>query len=413
MCKNIVFNLTFMQKLSLMLFIFILFVEVGYSQNYLGKNKVDVKKEFFKKQGNGRVSDIKSFGYAGYLYSSFPKSSDIIFAIFNNKGICFLECMVTHDKNFIDNILSYYSNQDNYKVYQINPNVSKEHEFVDEKTSVELVVESNNPMMINATYNLFMFKSAHKQDVVNYFDKKYAKEYLNIKEKELKEKQRQELINKEVIEIESVLTEISIKNKLESIKSNITNFYRQKTKDIITSIPIKQLLSEEATNKEVTLDYDFTLMIDKDKKVSIIKDKRIYNFPYYNYDVENPLGEYKERKINPLMLSLKEECRNGHFIDGYTYYKAGNIIFLDNCGLHQNFNFETDIIGVKVKKDELKYFSHENRISKFEEVHDWCSKNIIGKGFHYIHYIIIDSKLYCKEINPNKDELEYLKRYLK
>ena len=94
-------------------------------------------------------------------------------------------------------------------------------------------------------------------------------------------------------------------------------------------------------------------------------------------------------------------------------YKADSILFLDNYELHQNINFETDIIGVKVKGENLKYYSDENKISQFEEVHDWCSKNIIGKGFHYIHYIIIDSKLYCKEINPNRDELEYLKRYLK
>lgn len=234
-----------------------------------------------------------------------------------------------------------------------------------------------------------------------------------IREKELKVKQKQELYQNETEEIKSILLKVNIEERIQSIKTNITDFYRQKTKDIITSIPIKQLLSEEATNKEVTLDYDFTLMIDKDKKVSIIKDKRIYNFPYYNYNEEHPLGEYKERKLNPLMLSLKDECRNRHFIDGYTYHKAEDIIFLDNCGLHQNFNFETDIIGVKVKKDELKYFSHENRISKFEEVHDWCSKNIEEKdGLYFIHYVIIDDSLNCKVLEPNENEIKVLKQYL-
>lgn len=233
------------------------------------------------------------------------------------------------------------------------------------------------------------------------------------KENELRDKQRLEYSKNEAEEIESILAEVNIEEKLESIKNNIINYYREKTKDIIVSTPIKQLLREKVANKKATLNYDFVLLIDKDKNASIIKDKRIYNFPYYNYGEEHPLGEYKERKINPLMLSLKEECRNRYFIDGCTYYKADSILFLDNCGLHQNFNFETDIIGVKVKGDNLKYFSNENKISQFEEVHDWFSKNIIGKGFHYIHYIIIDSKLYCKEINPNKDELEYLKRYLK
>lgn len=234
-----------------------------------------------------------------------------------------------------------------------------------------------------------------------------------IKESELRDKHRLEYSKKEAEEIESILAEVNIEEKLESIKNNIINYYREKTKDIIVSTPIKQLLREKVANKKATLNYDFVLLIDKDKNASIIKDKRIYNFPYYNYNEEHPLGEYKERKINPLMLSLKEECRNRYFIDGCTYYKADSILFLNNYGLHQNFNFETDIIGVKVKGDNLKYYSNENKISQFEEVHDWCSKNIIGKGFHYIHYIFIDGKLYCKEINLNKDELDYLKRYLK
>jgi hypothetical protein len=234
-----------------------------------------------------------------------------------------------------------------------------------------------------------------------------------IKQNELREKQKQEYSKDEVEEIKSILTEVNIEEKLQSIQNNITDYYRNKTKDIIINTPIKQLLREKVTNKKATLSYDFVLLIDKDKSISIIKDKRIYNFPYYNYNEEHPLGEYKERKINTLMLSLKEECRNRYFIDGCTYYKTDSILFLDNYGLHQNINFETDIIGVKVKGDNLKYYSDENRISQFEEVHDWCSKNIIEKGFHYIHYIVIDSKLYCKEINPNRDELEYLKRYLK
>lgn len=234
-----------------------------------------------------------------------------------------------------------------------------------------------------------------------------------IKESELRDKQRLEYSKNEAEEIESILAEVNIEEKLQSIKNNIINYYREKTKDIILNTPIKQLLQEKVANKKATLNYDFVLLIDKDKNASIIKDKRIYNFPYYNYNEEHPLGEYKERKINPLMLSLKEECRNRYFIDGCTYYKADSILFLDNYGLHQNFNFETDIIGVKVKGDNLKYYSNENKISQFEEVHDWCSKNIIGKGFHYIHYIVIDDKLYCKEITLNKDDLDYLKRYLK
>lgn len=234
-----------------------------------------------------------------------------------------------------------------------------------------------------------------------------------IKENDLIEKQRQKHSKDEVEEIKSILIEVNIEEKLQSIQNNIIDYYRHKTKDIILNTPIRQLLREKESNKRATLDYDFVLQIDKDKNVSIIKDRRIYNFPYYGYNLNNPLGEYKERNINPIALSIKDECRNGYSINGYTYCKVDSVIFLDNCGLHQNFNFETDIIGVKIKGDNLKYYSNENIISQFEEVHNWCSKNIIGKGFHYIHYIIIDDKLYYKEITLNKDDLEYLKRHLK
>lgn len=253
------------------------------------------------------------------------------------------------------------------------------------------------PQLPNSVIRIFPIRNKSKEE---------------IKEDELRKNQRQEYSKDEIEVIKSVLIEVNIEEKLQSIQNNITDYYRNKTREIIINTPIKQLLREKESHKKATFNYDFVLQIDKNKNVSLIKDKRTYNFPHYGYN-QHPLGEYKERNINPVALSLKDKCRNGYFIDGYTYCKVDSAIFLDNCGLHQNFNFETDIIGVKVKKDELKYYSHENRISKFKEVHDWCSKNIIGKGIHYIHYIFIDGKLYCREINPNSDELKYLKQYLK
>ena len=254
------------------------------------------------------------------------------------------------------------------------------------------------PQLPNSFIRIFPIKNKSKEE---------------IKENGLRNKQRLEYSKNEVEEIESILAEVNIEKKLQSIQNNITDYYRNKTREIIINTPINQLLREKENHKKATLNYDFVLQIDKDKNVSIIKDKRSYNFPYYGYNLNNPLGEYKERNINPIALSLKDECRNGYFIDSYTYCKIDSVIFLDNCGLHQNFNFETDIIGVRIKKDKLKYYSNENKISKVEEIHNWCSKNIIGKGLHYIHYIVIDGKLYCKEINPNSDDSKYLKQYLK
>ena len=92
-----------------------------------------------------------------------PNLRDMVIVIFNNKGICFLECLVTKDKKFIDSLLYNYCNDDNYKVYQINPSVNKKHEFIEGKTTMELVVESNNPAMVNAMYHLYSFNSKYNK----------------------------------------------------------------------------------------------------------------------------------------------------------------------------------------------------------------------------------------------------------
>lgn len=154
------FNFMYVMKKLLLIFI-VLFTLIGSidSQEFLGKNKALVKKEMQKNKGNGKTNDIKSFGYEAYMYSSYPYNSDILYVVFNNKGICFLECIIT-DKKMADNLLLNYCNEDIYKVYQINPSVNKEHEFITGKTTVELVVESNNPAMINARYYLYSLNSA-------------------------------------------------------------------------------------------------------------------------------------------------------------------------------------------------------------------------------------------------------------
>ena len=57
---------------------------------------------------------------------------------------------------------------------------------------MELVVESNNPAMINARYDFYIFNSEYKQDVINYFEKRFSKEYAIIKEKEIQEERQKQ-----------------------------------------------------------------------------------------------------------------------------------------------------------------------------------------------------------------------------
>ena len=74
---------------KLLLIFIVLFTLIGSidSQEFLGKNKALVKKEMQKNKGNGKTNDIKSFGYEAYMYSSYPYNSDILYVVFNNKGI--------------------------------------------------------------------------------------------------------------------------------------------------------------------------------------------------------------------------------------------------------------------------------------------------------------------------------------
>ena len=50
-----------MKKLLLIILVFIVSIETIYSQDFLGKNKVEVKAKFSEGAGNGDF--IKSFGY--------------------------------------------------------------------------------------------------------------------------------------------------------------------------------------------------------------------------------------------------------------------------------------------------------------------------------------------------------------
>ena len=234
------------------------------------------------------------------------------------------------------------------------------------------------------------------------------------REEALKEKQKKEFREKEEYEIKRILFEVNIEQKTLQIKNNIIDYYRQKTKDIILNTPIKQLLREKKElNKTASLNYEFELYIDKDKNVTIIKDKRTYQFPYYGYDSNNPLGDYKERRINPTLLALKDEYGDKYSINNQIYYKKDNDIFSDAYKLHKNIKFETDIIGIRAKKNYLKYYSNENKISQFEELHNWCSKNITDNGLNFIHYVIIDGEFSCKILDLNKEEIKLLKQYLK
>lgn len=234
------------------------------------------------------------------------------------------------------------------------------------------------------------------------------------KEEALKEKQKQEYEKREIEEIKLILDEVDIEKKISNIKNDMIKSYLQKTKDIILNTPIEQLIKDNKERKKnAFLNYNFELRIDSNKNVNIFKDKCRYEFSYYDYNRNKPFGDYKEKKLSTFELSLKDKCRNKYYLNNFNCCKIGNDIFIEDCGFSYKFIFETDIIGVKVKGDNLKYYSNENRISQFEKVHDWCSKNITQNGFYFIHYILIDEELICRNLDLDKTQKKDLNQYLK
>ena len=233
------------------------------------------------------------------------------------------------------------------------------------------------------------------------------------REKALKEKQKQEYEKREIEEIKLILDEVNIEKKNSNIKNDMIKSYLQKTKDIILNTPIEQLIEENKVKKKnAFLNYNFELRIDSNKNVNIFKDKCSYEFPYYNYNRNKPFGDYKEKKLSTFELSLKDKCRNKYYLNNFNCCKIGNDIFIEDCGFSYKFIFETDIIGVKVKNEDLNYYAHEN-LPKLDAIHDWCSKNITQNGFYFIHYILIDEELVCRALDLNKTQKKNLKQYLK
>lgn len=276
----------------------------------------------------------------------------------------------------------------------------------------------NNDLSFSVNfYNMKTDEKGYMPQIPNKFIRIYPiknKTEQEKKEKALKEKQKQEYEKREIEEIKSVLDEVDIEKKISNIENDMIKSYLQKTKDVILNTPIEQLIKENKEKKKnAFLNYNFELRIDSNKNVNIFKDKCSYEFPYYNYNRNKPFGDYKEKKLSTFELSLKDKCRNKYYLNNFNCCKIGNNIFIEDCGFSYKFIFETDIIGVKVKNEDLNYYAHEN-LPKLDAIHDWCSKNITQNGFYFIHYILIDEELIiCRILDLDKTQKKVLKQYLK
>jgi len=318
---------------------------------------------------------------------------DAIEAISEKESLIYKGKCLVKSKNKLDIFLN--NQGSDYKGIYYNKDLSFSVNFYNMKTDQKGYI----PQIPNKFIRIFPIRNKTEQEK---------------KEEALKEKQKQEYEKREIEEIKLILDEVDIEKKISNIKNDMIKSYLQKTKDIILNTPIEQLIKDNKERKKnAFLNYNFELRIDSNKNVNIFKDKCRYEFSYYDYNRNKPFGDYKEKKLSTFELSLKDKCRNKYYLNNFNCCKIGNDIFIEDYGFSYKFIFETDIIGVKVKGDNLKYYSNENRISQFEKVHDWCSQNITQNGFYFIHYILIDEELICRNLNLDKTQKKDLNQYLK
>lgn len=101
-----------------------------------------------------------------------------VFAVFNDKGICFLDGIITVNRDFLDMFLMKCVNSESntYKVNSMDPEKNRFHEFIDGKTTIELYASVNK--LGKASYTLYSFNSNYKKDVESYFEKNMRKNIL-------------------------------------------------------------------------------------------------------------------------------------------------------------------------------------------------------------------------------------------
>lgn len=357
-----------MKKLLWVLIILIMSTGITYAQGFLGKNKTQAKKELLT--GGGRVSDIKSFGYDGYIHIT-PKSVNMYGVLFNKKGICFLEFLTKSNGLVVDQIISHLCNNSSNHVYRIDPNISKEHEFIEGKTTIELVVEPD-------VWCFYIFQSKYKQDVLDYFEKRYHEEYLNIEEKKQKEEKeksmqawRQQEQIRRVKEIENALFMV---NK-EKIKSTASSFLNNKLLEWVKSLDVRA--SQTPKRREI---YPVA--------------KVLVHFDSLSTDVVEINGEIVDSDLIKLFESASKYCK----IDTTDYYKYQNHIFYEEYIKVQRKPLEKGVCGVRNRNGHYKYYRDTPH-----EVQEWCQKNITGNDFHAIEYINCDGQYTIQTIAVNKE----------
>lgn len=347
------------------IFISILSIEVTTAQSALGKIKTQAKEIIAPENFSRDISITSEYGYDKWRYLHKKAISSWYF---NDKNICFLESFMTNDEKTLNEVLYFFSNKPNYNVYQFIPEIPTKHECVIGEINVAVVVKDNLVLGGHFFY-LWIFKLDGKDDVQKFFEKKYKKEFSEIKEREY-QKERQ---NQAELKRQKEVTDILSTANRQNIKEQVCKYYENKLlkESEYWDVLAKPQKKEIATSAEVAIHTDSL-------HTSIIKiDKETIN-----YDLE-----FLHRKAS-------HYCT----INGTNYYKYQNHIFYIEKIYAKTKPLEKGMCGVEKRKGKFKYYQ-----TVPNEIQEWCQSNIIKNGFQAIEYTNYDGQYTIKPVTVTKD----------
>lgn len=338
---------------------------------FLGKSKLSVKKEM--NAATGLATKIKSGGYEGLAYQS-RSSSGMFFAVFNNKGICFLDGIIIENKDLVDVFLMHFVNDEkkSYKVYAMDPEKNRFHEFIDGKTTIELYASVNK--LGKASYTLYSFNSNYKKDVESYFEKKYAKEYIMAKKHEDEVEHKQLRIQK--------INNIMSKADEKSARKFVVKYFFDKL--------IKESEYWDVFEKPVRKNIEKTVSV-----VVYVDSLRTAVVSIDNDDVDMELGELY-RKVRG------SGCRRIWDTDYYEY--KGSVFYSKEIHVETDY-VEKGLYGVYKKKNGLFFC---NAVP--EKLKTWCEANLKDNGFHSLLFTYYNDFCTIKEVDVSSNIKKRLKQ---
>ena len=356
----------------ILLIIFLLESALVYPQafaGFLGKNRQTVKKEM--SCDVGLTTSIKSGGYDGLSHQS--RSSSVMFlALFNKQGICFLNGIVTKNKNFVDLAMYKYCNDNDYTVSSIDPEKCMSHDFVNGKATIEMYTSMNS--LDGVFYTLYSFTPDYRKDVESFFENKYAKEYakarMNLAENECRQ------------------------NKMDRIEHLVSNADDKYVRQFI-QMYFENKLKKESEYWDI---YDKPVKKNIDATVNVVvyvdsmKTKVVY---VDNDEVDVELGELYRKARHSDCLRIWDT----------DYYECnGGVFYCKEMGAKTDY-WEKGLYGVEKNKKGLYFYTVVP-----DNLKTWCDDNLKDNGFHVLLYTNYNDSCIIKEVNVNNDIKRRLKR---